>query len=104
MRYGVKLGQLLKPQVFSVLKRKFWGFLEKTALAIGFCTWMGIFGVGKLVLHTSWSMNILVLMVHNYIIWIFYGFKSSATDADHIGIDDRLQSGAVLVVEWPKKY
>ena len=98
LRYGVKLGQLLKPQDFLCLSGNLGS--GKTALAIGVAR-----GWGSLESATSPSY----ILVNEYsradgaqLHHMDCYRLGSATDADHIGIDDRLQSGAVLVVEWPE--
>ena len=98
LRYGVKLGQLLKPQDFLGLSGNLGS--GKTALAIGVAR-----GWGSLESATSPSY----ILVNEYsradgaqLHHMDCYRLSIATDADHIGIDDRLQSGAVLVVEWPE--
>ena len=98
LRYGVKLGQLLKPQDFLCLSGNLGS--GKTALAIGVAR-----GWGSLESATSPSY----ILVNEYsradgaqLHHMDCYRLSNAVDADHICVDERLESGAVLIVEWPE--
>jgi tRNA threonylcarbamoyladenosine biosynthesis protein TsaE len=96
LRYGVKLGQLLKPQDFLCLSGNLGS--GKTALAIGIAR-----GWGSLESANSPSY-ILVneysradgAQLHHMDCYRLH----NSIDAEHICIDERLQSGAVLIEDW----
>ena len=98
LRYGVKLGQLLIPRDFLCLSGNLGS--GKTALAIGIAR-----GWGSLESATSPSY----MLVNEYsradgaqLHHMDCYRLQNAVDADHIGVDERLQLGAILIVEWPE--
>lgn len=98
LRYGVKLGQMLKPQDFLCLSGNLGS--GKTALAIGIAR-----GWGSLESANSPSYMLVNeysradgAQLHHLDCYRLH----NAVDADHISLDERLQSGAVLMVEWPE--
>ena len=98
LRYGVKLGQLLQPRDLICLSGQIGA--GKTLLSIGIGR-----GWGSLEQVTSPS----------YVLANEYSRADGAHlhhldcyrlihpgDADHICLDERLESGATLIVEWPE--
>jgi tRNA threonylcarbamoyladenosine biosynthesis protein TsaE len=98
LRYGVKLGQILRSKDTLCLSGQMGA--GKTSLAIGIAR-----GWGSLESANSPSY----ILVNEYT--RADGAKlhhmdcyrlNSLVDGDHICIDERLNSGAILMVEWPE--
>ena len=98
LRYGVKLGQILRSEDVLCLSGQMGA--GKTSLAIGIAR-----GWGSLETANSPSY----ILVNEYT--RADGAKlhhmdcyrlNNLVDGDHIGIDERLTSGAIVMVEWPE--
>jgi tRNA threonylcarbamoyladenosine biosynthesis protein TsaE len=97
LRYGVKLGQLLKPRDLVCLSGQLGA--GKTALAIGIGRgWGALQPVTSpsYVLANEYSRADGTQLHHLDCFRL-----ADASDAEHICFDERLAAGASLMVEWP---